>query len=76
MTAKLPASYPVCLNEGNGARLKSALKDVEPVRTRLHRPGLFTATAPPVTGAELPPLVSLCARPWARFCLKGKTFCL
>lgn len=34
------------------------------VRIRLNRPGLFT-DAPPVTEAQLPPLVSLC--PWARF---------
>lgn len=40
------------------------------IRTQLHRPGLFTAAAPPVTGAQLPPLVSLSLS----LCVRGRDF--
>lgn len=36
------------------------------------RPGLFTAAAPPVTGAQLPPLVSLCLRVRGRDFVSGE----
>lgn len=65
------------LNEGDGARLKSTIKDAEPgVRGDSNpaaRPGLFTAAAaPPVTGAQLPPLVSLCVRVRGRDFVSGE----
>lgn len=66
------------LNEGDGARLKSTIKDAEPgVRGDSNpaaRPGLFTAAAaaPPVTGAQLPPLC-VCASVGA-ISSRGKNF--